>query len=83
MFMKNRADVKKLISADKNVLAVFSGHLHITKTLQEDGVPYYLLGSMTSCSKIPGIPEGVYMELELCDKELTVNTAKIELDICK
>ena len=79
MFMKNRADVKKIINNDKNILAVFSGHLHITKELEENGLKYYLLGSMTACGETPGVPTGVYFELDLCDNKLTVTEKHIEL----
>ncbi len=73
LFMKNRAAVKEIIREDKNVLAVFSGHQHITKTLVEDGVPYYVLGSLTACGDQPGVPCGVYFEIELCDGQMTVS----------
>lgn len=79
MFMKNRADVKEIIKRDKNILAVFSGHQHITKTIVEDGVKYYVLGSLTGCTKTAGVPDGVYLEIELCDKELKVTERYINL----
>ena len=79
MFMKNRADVKALIRGDKNVRAVISGHQHKTKMLVEDGVPYYLVGSMTACSEQPGVPDGVYMTLTTDGNELQVTTHRIAL----
>lgn len=79
MFMKNRTDVKEIIRKDKNILAVFSGHQHITKTIEEDGLKYYVLGSLTACSKEPGIPEGVYFEVELSGRSVTVHERHIDM----
>lgn len=79
LFMKNRADVKEIIRNDKNIAAVFSGHQHITKTIEEDGVKYYLLGSFTGCSEKAGVPEGIYFEIDTADGNLTIDTRRIEL----
>ena len=72
MFMKNREAVKEIIRKDKNVLAVFSGHQHVTKLIEEDGVKYYLLGSLIALDEDKGSPDGVYFELELDNRRLTV-----------
>ncbi len=72
LFMKNRAEVKKIIKKDKNVLAVFSGHQHRTYRIEEDGVRYYALGSMISDRNEIGKPDGVYFEIELDGGKLTV-----------
>ena len=79
MFMKNRADLKKIIKNDKNVLAVFSGHQHITKLIEEDGVKYYLLGSLIALNEAAGTPDGVYFELETNDGELAVTERHFEV----
>lgn len=79
LFMKNRAEVKEIIKKDPNILAVFSGHQHITKTIEEDGVKYFLLGSLTGCTKTAGVPDGVYLELDFTDGKLTVNERCIVL----
>lgn len=57
---------------DKNVLAVFSGHQHWTKKLQEDGLPYYVLGSLTENINNDGIPDGVYFEVNLENRNMEV-----------
>ena len=77
--MKNREDVKNIIRKDKNILAVISGHQHDTKTIVEDGIPYYLLGSLTGSHEVPGRPDGVYFEIELEDGAICVNKKNIEL----
>ncbi len=79
MFMKNRADVKEIIKKDKNVLAVFSGHQHTTKLIEEDGVKYYLLGSLIALDEATGAPDGVYFELTLDEKKLTVDEHHIKV----
>ena len=79
MFMKNRAQIKEIIKNDKNVLAVFSGHQHVTKLLEEDGVKYYLLGSLIALDESTGAPDGVYFELEADGINLTVRERHIEV----
>ena len=64
MFMKNRDEVKKIIEESGKVKAVFSGHQHITKTIIENEIPYYLLGSMIGTEKENGVPDAVYLEIE-------------------
>ena len=79
MFMKNRADVKEIIKKDKNILAVFSGHQHTTKFIEEDGVKYYLLGSLIALNEATGAPDGVYFELTLDGEKLAVEEYHIEV----
>ena len=79
MFMKNRAEVKDMIRKNPNVLAVFSGHQHITKTLHEDGVTYYLLGSLSGCTREKGVPDGVYYEVDLKERSMVVTERAITL----
>ncbi len=79
MFMKNRDAVKAIIKNDKNILSVVSGHQHITKKLFEDGVEYYVLGSMTACSETAGVPSGIYFEIELCDNKFEIYERHIKL----
>ena len=77
MFMKNREDVKRILRKDKNVKAVFSGHQHIQKTVLEDGLTYYLVGSMIAGTEIPDTPAGIYMEIDLEKERITVNERRI------
>ena len=79
MFMKNRGDVKKIINESDKVKAVFSGHQHKTKTIIENSIPYYLLGSMITPDSEEGKPAAVYLEIETYKSgELSVVTRKIE-----
>ncbi|MBO5060281.1 MAG: metallophosphoesterase [Clostridia bacterium] len=79
MFMKNRADVKEIIKNNKNILAVFSGHTHRTKRYVEDGVIYYVLGSLIGCHEANGVPDGVYFEVDLKDGKINVTEHHIEI----
>ena len=81
MFMKNRREVKEIIKKDTNVLAVFSGHQHVTKLIEEDGVSYYLLGSLIALNESTGAPDGVYFEIEIEGRKLTVTERHIEAQI--
>ncbi len=78
-FLKNRRAVKDILKKDANVLAVFSGHQHLTKTHVENDIPYYVLGSMTACGEQQGVPTGVYFELTLEDGTVTVTEKHIAL----
>ena len=69
----NRTELKEILKADKNILAVFSGHQHWTKKLTEDGIDYYVIGALTENVNDDGIPDGVYFEVDLEDKEIKVS----------
>jgi 3',5'-cyclic AMP phosphodiesterase CpdA len=80
MFMKDRAPVKEILKKDQNLLAVFSGHRHVTKAFGEDGVRYYLTGALCPSPDENGAVCGEYMEvvaeggsLEVTNKKLPVS----------
>ena len=75
----NRKELKEILKNDKNVLAVFSGHQHWTKKIIEDGIPYYVLGSMTEDINSNGIPDGVYFIVEFDGEKLHVTEKHIKL----
>lgn len=70
--LRNREEVKKILKKSKNIVAVFSGHQHWTKKLQEDGVSYYVLGSLTENINNKGVPDGVYFEVNLENERINV-----------
>ena len=79
MFMKNRGEVKKIINESGKVKAVFYGHQHKTKSFIENGIPYYMLGSMITPDGKEGEPAAVYLEIETYESgELSIVTRKIE-----
>lgn len=80
MFMKNRASVKEIINSNKNVKAVFSGHLHKSDMITENGIPYYLVGSPIADLKHLGRPDGAYVEINLDGEEVRVTEHFIKAD---
>jgi len=71
MFLKNRDDVKAILRASGCVKAVFVGHQHPPRFVEEDGIPYYIVGSPTTSPKGDGIPIGVYRMIEITDGEFS------------
>ncbi len=79
--LNNRNKIKNLIKNDNNVIAIFSGHQHWTKKLNEDGKDYYVLGSLTENIDMKGIPDGVYLEVELKGKNINIEVKHVKLKI--
>lgn len=79
--LNNRNKIKNLIKNDDNVIAIFSGHQHWTKKLNEDGKDYYVLGSLTENIDMKGIPDGVYLEVELKEKNVNIEVNHVKLKI--
>ena len=77
--LHNRADVKRIMHTDKNLLAVFSGHQHWTKSIIENGLTYYLIGSLTEDINGNGIPDGVWFELDLEGRSLRLIEHHLEV----
>ncbi len=76
----NRKELKEILSKDKNVLAVFSGHQHWTKFHIENNINYYVIGSMTENINDDEVPDGVYFEIELRDKNISILENHIRLN---
>ncbi len=77
--MNNRKEIKNIIKNDKNIIAIFSGHQHWTKQLKEDGKSYYILGSLTENIDMKGLPDGVYLEVELENNSIKIKEKHIKL----
>ena len=80
LMLRNRAKLKQLIK-DKNIIAVFCGHQHWTKKIEENGINYYMLGSLTENINNDGIPDGVYFEVEISKDNIVVNERHLKIDI--
>lgn len=78
--MNNRKVVKNIIKSDNNIIAIFNGHQHWTKQLQEDGKNYYVVGSITDNVNMTGIPDGIYLEVELEDRNVKVIEKHIKVE---
>ena len=79
MFMKDREAVKAILRNDPNLVAVFSGHQHVAKAIEEDGVRYFLVGALVPAPKEDGIVSGEYMQVELSGRGITVTNERIPL----
>jgi len=77
--MSNRKVIKEIIKNDDNILAIFSGHQHWTKQLQEDGKMYFIVGSLTENVNMLGRPDGVYLEVELQEKNIKIVEKHIDV----
>jgi hypothetical protein len=71
--------LKEILKSGGKVRAVFSGHQHWTKALVEDGIPYYLVGSMTENMEGDGVPDGVYLVVTMDDSTVKVTTKYIRM----
>lgn len=69
---ENRKELKQIIKENNNIIAVFSGHQHWTKKINEDEINYYLLGSLVEDINSNGIPDGVYFEVNLENEKIDV-----------
>lgn len=78
--MSNRKEVKNIIKCDDNVVAVFSGHQHWTKQLYEDGKNYYVVGSLTDNVNMSGVPDGIYLKVELEDKNIRIIEEHVKIE---
>ena len=78
LMLRNRNELKKLLKKI-NVLAVFCAHLHWTKTIKEDGIDYYMIGSLTENVNNDGIPDGVYFTVELNNNRISIIENHISL----
>ena len=75
----NRCELKDILKGSGKVRAVFSGHQHWTKALVEDGIPYYLVGSMTENFHEDGVPDGVYQIVTIDDATVKMTTKYIRI----
>lgn len=77
--MNNRQAIKEIIKSDDNVIAIFNGHQHWTKQIIEDGKNYYVVGSLTENIDMLGVPDGIYLEVELEDRKIRIQEKHIEI----
>lgn len=75
----NRKEIKEILKNDENLVAVFSGHQHWTKKTIEDGISYYVVGSLTENINDDGVPDGVYFEVSLEGSKIEVKEKHIRL----
>lgn len=71
LMLRNRIKLKEMLNG-KNIIAVFCGHQHWTKKLEENNINYYMLGSLTENINMDGVPDGVYFEVEIENDDVRV-----------
>ena len=79
--LANRKEIKDILKKTDTVLGVFSGHQHWTKELHEDGINYYVVGSLAEDAKGDGVPDGVSLEVDLNRNALSVKEHHLKLDL--
>lgn len=77
----NRKELKEILNKDKNVIAVFSGHQHWTKQIVEDNINYYVISTLVERNSNNEIPDGVYFEVDLYGKSISVKEKHIKLEL--
>ena len=75
----NRKQIKDIINKDDNIIGIFTAHQHWTKKITEDGKNYYILGALTENINNDGVPDGVYFEVNLEEKNVEVIERHIKI----
>lgn len=77
LMLRNRDKIKSLLK-NKRIIAVFVGHQHWTKTITEDGIDYYMIGSIVENIKQNGVPDGVFFEIEINEDNIIAQEKHLE-----
>lgn len=77
--LANRKEVKEIFKKSNNIIGVFSGHQHWTKKIVEENINYYIVGSLIENINNDNIPDGVYFEVEIFNKELKLFEKHIKI----
>lgn len=77
--LKNRKELKHILNNDENVIAVFTGHQHWNKKIIENNIQYYVIGSLTENINNDGIPDGVYVEVDLLENKIEIIEKHIKI----
>lgn len=79
MYMSNRAEVREILCRDPNVKAVFVGHQHTPRVMEENGLTYYVVGSPTFSPTEDEIPIGVYRMIEADGNRIDIREHRVRL----
>lgn len=77
--LSNRNQLKQIFNKHTNIMGVFSGHQHWTKHLVENGIDYYVVGSLVENIDGLGTPDGVYYIANTNGNNLEVQEHHISL----
>ena len=64
--------VKDILLKSGQLKAVFVGHQHTPKFIEENGIPHYIIGSPTASLVEDGIPIGTYLMIETKGNDLII-----------
>ena len=79
MFLKNRAAVTNILYKSQKVKAALIGHQHTPRFVEENGLPYYIVGSPTASLKEDGIPIGVFRMIETEGDDLRITERRVQV----
>lgn len=79
-FIENRVELKSILGKSNKVIGVFSGHQHWNKCIQENGINYYLVGSLIENLNKNGIPDGAYMTVSINEKGIETLENHLSID---
>lgn len=79
MLIQNVQELFDITDSHKNILAVVSGHTHISSSFVRNGVDYHVLGSPIASPLKNDIPDAVYYEIDVEDNKVTVTERKFEI----
>ena len=68
--LANRKELKRILKTNKNIIDIISSHQHWIKRIKEDGLDYYVVGSITENINNDGIPDGLYLEVEINENKM-------------
>lgn len=77
--LANRKEVKEILEKSKNIIGVFSGHQHWTKNLAENNINYFIIGSISENNKNDGVPDEVYLEVNIVGEKINIIEKHIKL----
>lgn len=74
-FVHQRMSVRTILGRSGRVRAVFSGHLHWTRTTALNGIPYVTLGSLVDGGFTNGRPAGTFASVTVQEKTIDIQVA--------
>ena len=78
--IENRVELKRILGKSNKVIGVFSGPQHWNKCIEENGINYYLVGSLIENLNKNGIPDGAYMTVSINEKGIEALENHLSID---
>jgi 3',5'-cyclic-AMP phosphodiesterase len=71
--IKNREEVRGILSKSGKVIAAFNSHLHWDRMHLHDGIPYFTIQSFVENEQDKGVPSEAYALVQLSEQAIEVN----------